>query len=80
MAKRFWPAGKRPLTSPPSFSTGENGEMILAPYSPNDSIGYQLNKDPWQLYHKPLFIRSGDKLRIKAVKYGWAESSVIEVP
>ena len=80
MAKRFWPGGKRPLTSPPSFSFGEHGEVILVPSSPNDSVGYQLNKDPWQLYHKPLLIGSGDKLRIKAVKYGWAESNVIEVP
>ena len=80
MAKRFWPGGKRPLTVPPSFSFGEHGEVILTPSSPNDSIGYQLNRDPWQLYHKPLLISSGDRLRIKAVKYGWAESVVIEVP
>ena len=31
-------------------------------------------------FDKPLLINSGDKLRIKAVKYGWAESNVIEVP
>lgn len=54
------------------------GGRLLAQAAHNASIGYRIDGGDWQLYTEPVAV-DGDELELKAVRYGWRESPVLEV-
>jgi len=78
LAKRNWPNKKQPVTSPPKIKRLAN-KVMLTNSTDGASIGFQLNQEPWQLYVKPFDVKESDHLNVKAVKYGWQESSVKQI-
>jgi len=75
MAARFWPDGEEPSTAIPNLQV--EGSMLTATCSSEGaSIGYRLNGSRWRLYTDPLPLLIGDKIEVKAVRYGWAESDI----
>lgn len=79
LVEQFQPAGKRPVTSAPSIAINNN-IMTVETTTSGSSIGYSLNDgDNWLLYHQPVVIPAGAKVRVKAVRYGWQASSEIRV-
>ena len=79
MARKFWPNQKQPVTDMPTFRINNDKELILIPNHEFDSLGYKLNDDRWKLYIKPFKVSENDKVRAKAVRYGWAESDILEI-
>jgi hypothetical protein len=75
MAERFWPDGVEPITAIPNLQV-ENSMLTVTCSSEGASIGYRLNGSRWQLYTDPLPLLIGDKIEVKAVRYGWAESEI----
>ena len=54
------------------------GKVFMAPRTEGASIGYSYDNKVWQVYDKSFVPDSAhNKLFIKAVRYGWAESEVI---
>ena len=79
MARKFWPNQKQPVTDMPTFRINNDRELILIPNHEFDSLGYKLNDDRWKLYIKPFKVNDNDKVHAKAVRYGWAESDILEI-
>lgn len=68
--------GKQCKTEEPSARLA-NGTMIIEARSPGSSLGYSLNRGRWRLYSGPTKIPERADVAIKAVRYGWQESSVV---
>ena len=77
LAERFWPGGVQPSTPLPIMSS-DGMQLSIKPANKKDSIGYQINGQPWLLYTEPLLLNGGDKIQAKAVRYGWSESELAE--
>jgi N-sulfoglucosamine sulfohydrolase len=78
-AEKMWPGGKQPVTPKPIFKR-LNGKIIIRPAIEGASIGYKFEDEAtWHLYSKPLVVVNGKKLQAKAVRYGYAESEIIEI-
>lgn len=75
MAARFWPDGVEPITAIPNLQV-EGSTLTVTCSSEGASIGYRLNGSRWHLYTNPLSLLVGDKVQVKAVRYGWAESEI----
>jgi len=86
MAERMWPGLKQPTTeSPVATRVAEwDGDAIaLSSATAGASIGYRLKDDPpdrWRPYVDPIPLPNGMALEAKAVRYGYAESAVVEIP
>lgn len=87
MIYAMWPGGEQPLTQAVQASVQpQDGayEITLTSETEGASIGYRFteSENGWQLYNGPLRVSSGTRLEAKAVRYGYAESSVetVNVP
>jgi len=78
MIEVFYPDGIRPGTLPPvAFLTGN--KLVVEPSTAGSSIGYRVNGGNWYLYSKPVEIGQADTIEVKAVRYGWQASEVVEL-
>ncbi|MGL6158874.1 sulfatase family protein [Microbulbifer sp.] len=84
MIQAMWPDGIQPQTPRPKvrvLDTGK-GQLVDASAVDNASIGYRFAADPeghWRLYVAPFPLPPGQTVELKAVRYGYAESPVVEV-
>ena len=74
MRERFLEGGKLPVTPAPS-AVWQDG-LLRANASGGASIGYRTDEGRWRLYVKPVAVEA-QRLEVKAVRYGWRESSVV---
>ncbi|MEO0981272.1 MAG: sulfatase-like hydrolase/transferase [Pseudomonadota bacterium] len=85
MIAAMWPGGEQPVTAPPSARLAETEAGWRATFesaTPGASIGYQAGADgegSWRLYTQPIPVAPGETIRVKAVRYGYAESDVVEI-
>jgi arylsulfatase A-like enzyme len=79
MAKQFWPNGEQPVTQPPKIAINQSGMATIAPAATHDSMGYRINGGAWIIYSGPISLPKGAVLEAKAVRYGWAESTLVKV-
>ncbi len=85
MAERMWPGLNQPMTESPvatRVGAGDEAAIALSSATPGASIGYRFTDDPpdrWRLYVGPIPLPNGKAIEAKAVRYGYAESAVIEV-
>jgi arylsulfatase A-like enzyme len=79
MRAGFWPDGKQPVTAAPR---GEllDGRLYLAGTTSGASLGYRVDGGAWRLYTSPVPVRPGSVIEARAVRYGWEESDVVEIP
>ncbi len=90
LAEWFWPGGVQPKTPAPRLSSA--GGSVTAALdvtidAPVDgvSIAYTFDADGgagarpprWHLYTGPIAIESTSTLRVRAIRYGWAESEEV---
>ena len=75
MVAGFNPAGVVPVTGTPVF---DMNLRRLEVETPGASIGYRLNDGRWSLYSGSVDVESGDRLTVKAIRYGWQESEARE--
>ena len=88
MIETYWPGGEQPDTVRPDVRLEPAGDYMLVTISSptqSASIGYRLidgtgNGGTWQIYAGPFSVPVGTTIESKAVRYGWAESPVINVP
>ncbi len=83
MIQNMWPGGVQPATSAPDVElVSKSGDrtIVLSSETNGASIGYQTGEsdETWQLYAGPLQLAEGTSLRAKAIRYGYAESEVVE--
>jgi N-sulfoglucosamine sulfohydrolase len=78
MIKEFYPEGVRPQTPPPTAAITD-GRLVVGQEGGLSSIGYRINGGQWSLYSGPLDIGEGDTVEVRAVRYGWQASEIIEL-
>lgn len=78
MIEVFYPDGVRPRTLPPVVSVPGN-KLVVEPSTAGSSIGYRINAGDWLLYKEPVRISEADTAEVKAVRYGWQASEVVEL-
>lgn len=66
------------MTPPPELSLGADGRLEARSPVAGASLGYRLAGGPWKLYTGPVPLAVGQRIGVKAVRYGWQESR--EVP
>ena len=78
----FWPEGVQPITEPPVYNvTGNDISLMSATEGAN--IGYQIidpGMEPeasWQVYQKPIRLRSGQSIKALAHRIGYAPSEQV---
>jgi arylsulfatase A-like enzyme len=80
LRERSWPGGVEPLTPPPVIRV-DHTRVALAPSEPGATVGYRRigggSDTRWRLYTAPFQARRGERIEAKAVRYGWAESTVV---
>jgi N-sulfoglucosamine sulfohydrolase len=82
LAERFWPGGVQPVTPAPTVEPAGGtfaGAVEVAIHAVDGaSIAYTLEDGSaahWLLYTRPLEVSASGTLRVRAVRYGWAESA-----
>jgi arylsulfatase A-like enzyme len=78
MIEVFYPDGGRPHTLPPAVSFTGN-RLVVEPTTAGSSIGYSIDGGHWHLYSEPVEISEADIIEVKAVRYGWKTSEVVEL-
>lgn len=86
LIERFWPGGVQPVTVAPTFEVEAGGtgarRLRLRSASHGASIGYRRNGagsvSEWDLFTEPFEVLPGDRIETKAIRYGYAESDVVE--
>jgi hypothetical protein len=78
LRERFWPGGEQPVTAAPQIAI-EDGRTTLRSVTPGASLGYRVDGGAWRLYGAPFAAEAGARIEAKAVRYGWAESDVVQV-
>ena len=73
----FLPDNRVPVTPKPTVQW--QGQHLFLQAEHGASIGYRLDAGPWLLYREPLAIASSAPLQVKAVRYGWRESVIVDV-
>ena len=76
MVERMWPGLEQPVTAAPAAQVTQGGLVRLTSETQGASIGYRIDGGPWEIYVEPLALGEGETLEAKAVRYGFAESSV----
>jgi hypothetical protein len=69
------------VLSPAGGSFAEPIEIAIREPVAGASIAYTFEEGPrphWLLYSGPIPIRASTRLRVRAVRYGWAESDEVE--
>lgn len=84
MIAGFWPDGKQPVTGEPIAEIiTQDGyfHVSLRSLTGGASIGYQMGDatDVWRLYTGPVSLPEGVSMRARAIRYGFAESAVVEI-
>lgn len=81
MVETFWPGGKQPATAAPAFER-YHGYLRISSPTPGASIAYQaadgIGSSAWQLYHEPLKLPKGTKVRAVAIRIGYAQSAAMD--
>jgi len=77
-ATNSWPNGIQPNTPKPVIVINNN-IVTISNKLEGASLGYQINQNPWKVYNKPFSVKVTDKVRAKAVRYGWHESDEVSV-
>jgi len=77
MVARFAREGSLGVTAAPAVRV-VGGEVEIASET-GASLGYRVDGGPWRLYSAPFEAPPGSTLDAKAVRYGWDESSVVQV-
>jgi hypothetical protein len=77
MIEGFAPQGERQVTAAPAIEV-VNGVLIAREASKGSSIGYRLDDGSWQLYSGPVDVSGARQIEVKAVRYGWSESSIVQ--
>lgn len=87
MIYKMWPGGEQPMTLAVRANVQpQDGayEITLTSATEGASIGYRFaeGENAWQLYNGPLRVSNGTVLEVKAIRYGYAETSVeiVNVP
>lgn len=84
MVKMMYGGNEQPTTATPIVQASPlrpgNG-LVLTCSTEGASIAYQLDgEERWQLYHQPVRVPTGQTVRAKAIRYGYAESPVVSWP
>lgn len=82
MAERMWPGLVQPKTARPVATHSPDGALELGCPTEGASIGWRLGSDPpnrWRLYTEPIHAPPRAGIEAKAVRYGYAESEVVEL-
>jgi N-sulfoglucosamine sulfohydrolase len=81
MVARFWPGFKQPGTALPVFERYQ-GMLQLRSSTEGASIAYQagaaIGGAHWELYHRPLRLEKGTRVRAVAVRIGYASSDPVD--
>lgn len=77
MVARFAREGSLGVTAAPAVRV-VGGEVEIASET-GASLGYRVDGGSWRLYSAPFEAPPGSTLEAKAVRYGWDESSVVQV-
>jgi arylsulfatase A-like enzyme len=78
LRERFWPGGEQPVTAAPEIVISE-GWVALRSATAGASLGYRVDGGAWRLYRGPFAVEAAARIEAKAVRYGWAESDVMQV-
>ena len=82
MIDAMWPGGERPRTAPPTVEQRGN-QLVIRSATPGASIGYRpvtvTGRFGWRLYRGPFTPPADQRIDLKAVRYGYAESAVVRV-
>ena len=73
MVARMHPAGDSAVTATPVLDLADG---LITVDTPGASIGYSVNGGPWHNYTGRVTLLPGDRVAVKAVRYGWRESEV----
>jgi arylsulfatase A-like enzyme len=73
----FYLGGERPQTPPPGAHLVD-GAVMVEPAGPGTSIGYRVDDGDWSLYSGPIEINGDNKIEVRAVRYGWKASDIVE--
>lgn len=77
MVERMWPGGEQPRTAPPSIRI-RDGRVSITCATPGASIAYRIDGGAWRLFTGP-FEATGERIRARAVRYGWEASDDVEL-
>lgn len=78
MLAGFQPGGETPVTPAPGVSI-DNSKLHISTVTEGASLGYSVNEGPWLLYSEAVTVPAGSEVSVKAVRYGWDESDVVEI-
>ena len=86
MIEQMWPGLEQPVTAAPQakVETGGGGPLLhLMSGTEGASIGYRIAEEDaeniWRIYAGPVAVPAGARLEAKAIRYGYAESTVTEI-
>ena len=78
-AEKMWPGGKQPVTAQPTYAIDGRARVIYCG-TQGASIGYRYKGEKfWRLYSKPIPSDGKGPLEVKAVRYGFTESTVLTI-
>lgn len=84
LVERMWPGRQQPETAPPVSTVEVQSEterrVSLSSATDGASIGYRIGNGAWQLYTTPFVVDQNLPVEAKAIRYGYAESSVSIIP
>lgn len=77
LRERFWPGGEEPQTPAPGVAFDGQRRLTLTAPVPGASLGYRIQKGPWQLYRGPVALPTEASVEARAVRYGWGASEAV---
>lgn len=78
MVARFQPDGTQLVTPAPAARV-EDAQLIVTPQAPDHSVEYRLGDARWRLYTGPVSVLAVPKVEVRAVRYGWQASKIVDV-
>jgi len=82
--ENFWPGREQPVTETPTYEV-INGELILRSETEGANIGYKVYgyngsvPKKWEVYTKPLTIRTDTRIEAVAHRLGYGQSESIKI-
>ncbi|TKG91973.1 DUF4976 domain-containing protein [Puteibacter caeruleilacunae] len=81
LVQMFWPGLVQPVTEDVTIKESKKS-IVLSCKTEGASIGYQLDSQiggkRWMLYTEPLYLKQGQKLVTRAIRYGYQVSKPIQ--